>query len=208
MASIFVRAYPVTSELVLWVIGPLDETERHSLVEALHPFVGSRLHVYREACLSEFAPQGAGRYRMSLVTPWVLEKIAPHRQQHPVDDFATRLCQSIERRMQKFTALAVQHVADSGLEEIKRLLGFAARHIAQRLLPDALRIESCTINVSAFGIPSASTGRLVPHVVVDPGGFVTMNVGLQALPWLGLLSIAGGGESADKGFGGVSLSPY
>jgi hypothetical protein len=49
---------------------------------------------------------------------------------------------------------------------------------------------------------------LVPHVVVDPGGFVTMNVGLQALPWLGLLSIAGGGESADKGFGGVSLSPY
>lgn len=207
MANLFVRAYPDSGELALWVIGELSDTERASLVLDMHPWVGERQNDYRHASLSNFSPKIAGRYRMKLITPWVLEKIAPHRQPRTVDNFALRLRESLERRMQKFASLATRHAIGSGQEDIETLLGFTARYVAQHLLPGGLELEASSIEPSAFGIPSGSNGRLVPHVVANAGGTATLHISEQALPWMGLLVIAGGGESPDKGFGGIELSP-
>ncbi len=204
MATVFLRLDPLAGELVLWALGELNTAERDALAATMRPWVGEQACHYRVGQLGTLAPAVPGRYRLRLTTPWVLDKVSPRRVSPTIGDFAVRLRSSIEQRMHKFAALACQCPGVIGMpEEIGRLIGFTARYVAQNLLAHDLQVESSDLELQAFGIPSRSTGRVVPYCVVT--GDVIVQVGIQALPWLALLSIVGGGKAPDKGFGGIAL---
>ena len=141
---------------------------------------------------------------MTLVSDWILAK-GPGA---PVaEDFATRLRDSLEQRMRKFTSLALHHAVSDVPEYVARLIGFSARQVAQQVLRQDLQVEAAAIEIEdRKAVRSRSNSHSTDYRLAMAGGAVTLRVGEKALPWLGLLGIVGGGKSPDKGYGEVALN--
>jgi hypothetical protein len=65
---------------------------------------------------------------------------------------------------------------------------------------DGARVEAQPLDLKSMG--NASRFQALTW-----SGEAVLRVAEDVLPWLSLLAICGGGENADKGFGGVELIP-
>lgn len=143
---------------------------------------------------------GARRWRLRFVTPWLVEK-NPRGPLVPPDGaaVAVELRKAIGRRAHKLTALCL-----AGAVAL-RLGSHLVHHVAAALLPRALAVEEARVEAQVLGL--ASRGNAARFDALCWSGEVALRVAEDALPWLGLVATCGGGENADKGFGGVELTP-
>lgn len=166
--------------------------ERHGLNNPEHLPVNS---------FGDLEPRGANRWRLRIVTPWVVSKGTPSTAAPPEAAAVTReLWKSLVARAHKFTALCAR-------EPIwQRLGGHLVHHLADRLLPIELAVEQVGLEVITDATArSVSNGQ--GFTEVSWIGEVTLRAGPALWPWLGLLAVCGGGENADKGKGRVELWP-
>ena len=200
MPALYLRHDPVAGEWVLWLLGECNTAERNAVLEIMRAWVGQHSVNHRSGKLDSFAPGGAGCYQLSLSTPWVVQKSSASDQPSEAE-FAASLHVSLAQRMKTFAVLALHSLPEPPADEVSRLVGFAARYVAQGLTPAAFQLDACELAWEGFMAPSRSNGKLVPHVVAGVDSLITVQVAAQALPWLTLLAIAGGGKATGKGFG-------
>lgn len=140
------------------------------------------------------------RWRLTFVTPWLVRKNP--REIIMVPDAATvahELRKALRIRAHKLTALC-------GREDIWQRLGaHLVHHVADALLPRGLVVEQAAVEVTPLRM--VSRGNQAVFESVTWSGTATLRVNEDVLPWLSLIATCGGGENADKGFGGIELSP-
>jgi hypothetical protein len=201
MATLAVQWRPALGELRLIALG---ETacgaigwaarclrERHRLAEA-EPLPVSTL--------ADLEVRGSEHWRLTFVTPWLVRKNP--REAISAPDAATvahELRKAMRIRAHKLTALCAHE------EAWQRIGAHLAHHVADALLPKGLTVEQAV--VEATPLPLASRGNSASFESVTWSGYATLRVDEDVLPWLSLIATCGGGENADKGFGGIDLSP-
>lgn len=201
MATLFLRWLPARGELHLIALG-----------ETACALIGSAARVLREhhglsggetldvTCWADLELHGATRWQLSLVTPWIVSKEAHQPATRPDPAYITHeLRKSIRTRAHKFTALCAREPT------WQRLAGHLAHHVADALLPEAFTVEHASVEADTWVLGSRGNSAVFRALVWH--GEVTLMVNPSLLPWLSVLAVCGGGENADKGFGGVELQP-
>lgn len=152
------------------------------------------------ATLADLEPTGAGRWRLTFVTPWVVGKNLGGAAATPdATAVARELRKAIRTRAHKLTALCARD------QTWQRIGAHLAHHVAEALLPGGLAVDE--VRVEARPLDLASRGNAARFQALTWSGEVVLRVDEAVLPWLGLVAICGGGSNADKGFGGVELTP-
>ena len=137
-------------------------------------------------------------WQLDFVTPWLVAK--NRRERAPSrEDVAHELGKSMRSRGQKFTALCATETI------WQRLGGHLVHYIADALFPFALEVGQVQIEHKTLALASYGNGGRFR--ISTWNGRATLRAEKSVLPWLSLLSICGGGENADKGFGVVELRP-
>ncbi|MGB4334917.1 MAG: hypothetical protein WBJ41_08785 [Chromatiaceae bacterium] len=204
MATLFLQGWPTTRTLHLIALGETacEELEWAARWLRRWPALGTpeRLPV---VCFGDLELRAASRFRLRLVTPWVVGKGERGHDQGQAPDapaVARELMKSLRSRAHKFTALCAR---DSLWQ---RLGGHLVHHVADALLPVALVVEAVAIQpVISPPTRSRSNGRMFHELAWL--GEVRLSAAPALLPWLTLLALCGGGENADKGKGRVELLP-
>ncbi|HYN79089.1 MAG TPA: hypothetical protein VES73_15005 [Lamprocystis sp. (in: g-proteobacteria)] len=201
MATLAVQWRPALAQ---WRLVALGETACGMLgwaARCLHAHHGLAGAVpLRVATLADLELTGATRWRLTFVTPWLVGK---NRQGAIMDpDTATvahELRKAIRIRAHKLTALC------AGNETWQRLGAHLTHHVADALLPGGLAVEGA--RVEAQPLELKSMGNASRFQAITWSGEAVLRVDADVLPWVSLIAICGGGENADKGFGGVELVP-
>ena len=201
MATLAVQWRPALAQLRVIALG---ETARGMLgwaarcLHQYHGLVGAEpLGI---ATLGDLELTGATRWRLTFLTPWLVGKNP--REAVATPDAATvayELHKAIRIRAHKVTALC------AGDETWQRLGGHLAHHVAGLLLPGGLAVEG--VRVESQPLELKSQGNASRFQAITWSGEAVLRVDADVLPWLSLIAICGGGENADKGFGGVELVP-
>ncbi|MBF0160059.1 MAG: hypothetical protein HQL58_11115 [Magnetococcales bacterium] len=63
------------------------------------------------------------------------------------------------------------------------------------------------VDIEPLQLQLTSQGNVSDFTALTWNGYVSLRVNEALLPWLSLLALCGGGENADKGFGGIELIP-
>lgn len=201
MATLFVQWRPTSAQWHLIALGTAACEalgwaarclyERHGL-DGAEPLPVSTL--------ADLQLQSAHRWALTFVTPWLVEK-RPAESEAPPDaeTVAHELRKAMRLRAHKLTALCFQD------EQAQRLTGHLAHHVADTLLPTVLSVESVAVDMRPLAL--ASRGNRSQFTALTWTGQATLRVTAPALPWLSLIALCGGGENADKGFGGLELIP-
>lgn len=201
MATLAVQWRPALGELRLIALGEIAcgvlgwaarcLRDRHRLAEAEHLPVST---------LADLEIRGGERWRLTFVTPWLVSKNPREAMTAPDTAMvAHELHKAMRIRAHKLTALCVRE------ETWQRLGAHLAHHVADALLLRGLTVEHADVEV--LSLPMASRGNNARFELVTWNGHVTLRVDEDVLPWLSLIATCGGGENADKGFGGIELSP-
>lgn len=146
--------------------------------------------------------RGTTRWRMSLITPWLVSKNTPLPVQSEKPDAASvayELCNSMRMRAHKMTALCARDIV------WQRLGGHLVHHVADDLLPDGFSVEQ--IDIESQPLQLMSKGNQATFDALIWSGSITLLINEALLPWFSLLAACGGGKNADKGFGSVELIP-
>jgi len=138
-------------------------------------------------------------WQLAFVTPWLVGKNI-HASSPNTSAIARELGKSMRARAHKFTALCTQE------RTWQRLSGHLVHHVANALLSTGLTVEQANIEVMPLTLASHSNDSTFE--AISWNGEVVIQVEATLLPWLSLLTVCGGGENADKGFGGVELLPH
>ena len=210
MATLFLQGWPSTGALHLIALGATAVEEMDWAAGRLGqwPALGTpvRLPV---TCFGDLELRQASRYRLRLVTPWVVGKgerdlglgLGVDLGKAPDAAMVTReLTKSLRSRAHKFTALC------SGDHLWQRLGGHLVHHVADTLLPDALRVEEVHLQPATLA-PARSRSNANAFQELAWLGEMIISATPALLPWLTLLALCGGGENADKGKGRVELLP-
>jgi hypothetical protein len=201
MATLFVQWHPVLAQLRLIALGAAAcdalgwaarcLRERHRLDGAVPLAV---------ATLADLELTEARCWELTFVTPWLVGKGRPEACIPPASEtVAHELCKAMRTRAHKLTALCLRD------ERAQRLAAHLAHHVAEALLPDGLVVEH--MEVESVPLAMASRGNGSSFAALTWSGRVVLRVVPAVLPWLNLIAICGGGENADKGFGGINLTP-
>ncbi|WP_295447110.1 hypothetical protein [uncultured Thiodictyon sp.] len=201
MATLSVQWRPTLGELRLVALGA---TARRALgwaarcLRERHRLNGAR--PLAVATLADLELTGATRWHLAFVTPWLVRKNARSAILSPdAAAVAHELCKAMRTRAHKLTALCAQE----GVWQ--RLGGHLAHHVADALLPKGLRVEQ--VDIEATPLAMGSRGNACVFESLTWSGHAILSVDAAVLPWLSLLATCGGGENADKGFGGIELIP-
>lgn len=206
MATLFVQGWPSTKTLHLIALGATACGELGWAARRLSqwPELGTPVPL-PVRCFGDLELRQASRYRLRLVTPWVVGKgdrdLVMGLGKTPDTEMVTReLTKSLRSRAHKFTALC------SNDNLWQRLGGHLVHHVADALLPAALRVEEVHLQHATLApAHSRSNGHDYPELAWL--GEVRISVTEFLLPWLTLLAVCGGGENADKGRGRIELLP-
>lgn len=150
--------------------------------------------------LADLEIRGGERWRLTFVTPWLVSKNP--REIIATPDAATvahELRKAMRVRAHKLTTLCARE------ETWQRIGAHLAHHVADALLLRGLTVERA--DVAATPLPLASRGNHAHFESVTWNGRATLRADEDVLPWLSLIATCGGGENADKGFGGIELAP-
>ncbi|MCC6135179.1 MAG: hypothetical protein LM550_10790 [Candidatus Contendobacter sp.] len=201
MATLAVQWRPALAELRLIALGEIAGRSLGWAARCLREhFQMVDAEPLPVATLADLELQGSDRWRLTFVTPWLVSKNP--REGITAPDAATvahELRKAMRIRAHKLTALCAQE------ETWQRLGAHLAHHVADALLPRGLTVEQA--DVTATPLPMVSRGNRGVFESVTWNGHATLRVEEEILPWLSLIATCGGGENADKGFGGIELSP-
>ena len=200
MATLFVQWYPALGQLRLIALGTAAckslgwaarcLRERHGL-EGAEPLAVSTL--------ADLELSGARRWGLNFVTPWLVGKGRTEASVRPdADTVALELRKAMRMRAHKVSALCHDD------ERAQRLTGHLVHHVADALLTDGLTVEGA--GVEALPLTLTSRGNGSSFAALTWGGHAVLSVEPPVLPWLSLIALCGGGENADKGFGGIELT--
>lgn len=201
MATLFVQWYPTPAQLQLIALGtPACKSigwatrilsERHQLHGATPLAV---------ATLADVELVNATGWQLTFVTPWLVSKSLAQDAAPPTTiTIAHELRKAIRLRAHKITALCCDN------EQTQRLAVHLAHHVADALLLEGLCVEQAAVEPVPLMLGSRGNGA--SFTALTWSGTAVVRVKPEVLPWLSLLAICGGGENADKGFGGVELTP-
>lgn len=201
MATLAVQWQPTLDQLRLIALGNVAGESLGWAARCLrdrHRLEGpERLEV---STFADLEIAGAARWRLTFVTPWLVSKNARGALADPdAVTVAHELRKAMRIRAHKITALCAPEATG------QRLGAHLAHYVADTLLPAGLTVEHA--DVAATPLSLASRGNQGAFESVTWSGRVTLRVDETVLPWLSLIAICGGGENADKGFGGIELSP-
>lgn len=206
MATLFPQWRPRVGELRLVALGEVACDELRWASARLAAWSGLRRAGRAAAqCFADLELTGATRWRVEVVTPWVVDKARGARS--PVagkclsrDDVAHELRKSMAARAHKLTALCARDPL------LQRIGGHLARYASEPLLAREFGVVEA--EVEPLRLPGEHLGRRgKPYDVLAWTGAVVVEASDAALPWLTLLDLCGGGENADKGFGSVEIRP-
>ncbi len=147
--------------------------------------------------LGDLALPDARRWALHFVTPWVVSKGADAGVIPDTDRLAHELRKALRQRAYKLSALCLEDARS------QRLVGHLVHYVAHALLSKGLQVEQA--EVAVYPLELASRGSGTQFVAYTWTGHVQLTVDAAVLPWLSLLAVCGGGENADKGFGGIEL---
>lgn len=201
MATLFVRWRPTLEQLHLIALGtPACEAlgwsarclrERHRLDGAASLPVTT---------LGDLELVGATRWGLTFVTPWLVGKGHPETGAPPeAETVAHELRKAMRLRAHKLSALCLDDT------RAQRLAAHLAHHVAEALLPGGLSVERAEVEPVPLAL--ASRGNGASFAALTWSGRAILRVAPAVLPWLTLIALCGGGENADKGFGGIELTP-
>lgn len=205
MATVFLHWHAHAGILRLLLLGPVSAdqldwacatlSQRHGLAAPLRR---------RRVQLGELFLPVARRWRLAVVTPWVAAKVsasAPIADDGAPDAAALKreLITAMTSRAHKLTALSCRDMT------AQRLGGHLAHHVAEQLLPGAVHIQRA--DLQSCLLPAESAGNGHRFAMLAWVGQADLLVHSEALPWLSLLNLCGGGAQSDKGFGAVELIP-
>jgi hypothetical protein len=201
MATLAVQWRPAFAELRLVALGETACGMLGWAARCLHAHHGlAEAAPLRVATLADLELTGATRWRLTFVTPWLAAK--NHQEAIKDPDAVTvahELRKAIRIRAHKLTALC------AGDEAWQRIGAHLAHHVADALLPGGLAVEGARVEAQPLDLKSM--GNASRFQALTWSGEAVLRVAEDVLPWLSLLAICGGGENADKGFGGVELIP-
>jgi hypothetical protein len=201
MATLFVQSRPALEQLRLVALGAAACAslgwaarclrERHGLDGAMSLAV---------ATLADLELAGATRWELTFVTPWLVGKGRPSVEAPPdAETVAHELRKALRLRAHKLTALCF------GETLAQRLAAHLAHHVALALLPEGLVVEQADVEIVPLTLASRGNGE--SFAALTWSGRAILRADPAVLPWLSLIAVCGGGENADKGFGGVDLTP-
>ncbi len=204
MATMFLQWRPSVQELHLISVGETACEELDWAARCL------REHHELDAALStnvthygDLEFRGTKHWRLVFVTPWLVFKskrtITSLESKPDAIAIAHEIGKSLRERAKKFTALCSREAT------WQKLTCHLAHHVTNALLPTAFSIDQVRIEPQRLKLSSRGNGGMFNALVWN--GDVTLSVDETLLPWLSILSICGGGENADKGFGSVELIP-
>lgn len=224
MATLFVRWRPALEQLHLIALGAAASDslgwaarclrECHGLEGAVPLAVatladleltvpsssGSEADTIGTPGLAHPTNRGMTRWELTFVTPWLVGKGRPAAATTPdPETVAHELRKALRLRAHKLTALCCEEA------RAQRLAAHLAHHVAEGLLPDGLSVEEA--EVEAVPLALASRGNGASFEALTWSGRVILRASAAVLPWLTLIALCGGGENADKGFGGIELTP-
>lgn len=201
MATLSPVYWPSTQVLHVLAIGEIARPRLDWVELCLREQFGlngaTRVPVERLGCLEL---QGATRWLMRIVTPWVAGKsrmgaLLPPSQ----DDVHHQLVKSMRVRAHKISALCA---ADTAWQ---RLAGHLSHHVADAMLAQGLVVREARIGAEMQELTSKNNkGSWIVEVWL---GEAILDIHEELLPWLSLIAFFGGGENVDKGFGCVELVP-
>jgi hypothetical protein len=202
MAALFAQWWPSAGTLHLIALGEAACAEIGWAARCLRDSHG--LDAPAPLAVSRFGDlelRGAARWRLRLVTPWVVSKEASAKVCVPdAEAVARELGKSMKARAHKLTALCAREAL------WQRLGGHLVHHVAEALLPAALVVEEARIQTN-LAASEASVSNRNAYRELTWSGEATLRASEALLPWLSLLAVCGGGENADKGKGRVELLP-
>ncbi len=201
MARFLPRWMPQMAELQIVALGEPACNELGWAARTLSEQFGLRPIVPAELkCFSDIELRESGFWRMQLTTPWLLGKNqTPALPTPTADDVTGEIAKSLKVRAHKFTALCSADLIWQSLG------GHLVHHVADALLPGTLSVLSCTVRSLQRDSSSRSNGGKFVEIAWE--GAASIRADETVLPWLTVLALCGGGENADKGFGGVELTP-
>ena len=152
------------------------------------------------ASFADLEVRGASRWHLTFVTPWLVRKNPRAGIATPdADAVAHELRKAIRIRAHKLTALCAREAT------WQRMGAHLAHHVAEALLSGGFAVEEARVEAQPLHL--ASRGNAARFQALSWHGEALLRVDEEVLPWLSLLAVCGGGENADKGFGGVELDP-
>lgn len=202
MATLFLQWRPSLEQLRLLALGDVACDLLGWAARGLRDAFGlEQAEILPISSLADIELRRASRWRLSFVTPWLVHKQRWTASLASPDgsSVAFELAKAMRIRGHKLSALCATEPT------WQRLAGHLAHHVADALLPGALDVEQVAIEGAPMRLRSSGNGAEFDSL--SWSGFVTLRVEEAVLPWLTLLAVCGGGENADKGFGGVELMP-
>ncbi|MFB1490237.1 MULTISPECIES: hypothetical protein [unclassified Thiocapsa] len=201
MATLFVRWRPALEQLHLIALGAAACDSIGWAARCLRERQGldgaERLAV---ATLADLELTGATRWELTFVTPWLVGKGRPDVAIPPsAETVAHELRKALRLRAHKLTALCCEET------QAQRLAAHLAHHVAEALLPDGLSVADAEVETLPLALASRGNGG--SFAALTWNGRATVCAAPAVLPWLTLIALCGGGENADKGFGGIELTP-
>lgn len=143
---------------------------------------------------------GMTRWELTFVTPWLVGKGRAEASAPPDSErVAHELRKALRLRAHKLTALCFED------RRAQRLASHLVHHVADAALPSGLFVERAEIERVPMAL--ASRGNGASFTAITWSGRAIVRAAPVVLPWLSLIALCGGGENADKGFGGVELTP-
>lgn len=201
MATLFVHWLPTQSQLRLLALGEVGCRALGWAARCLQREQGlTNATPLAAATLADFALPVAERWQLTFVTPWLVSKGTAATNTPPdAAAIAYELNKALRLRAYKLTALCLM------AQPTQRLVAHLTHYVADALLPTGLGVEEA--DVVATPLALASQGNRARFVAMTWSGQVILQVSPMVLPWLNILALCGGGENADKGFGGIELTP-
>jgi hypothetical protein len=152
------------------------------------------------AVFADLELKGAASWNLSFVTPWLIGKGSRQVCVNPdAAGVAFELCKAMRSRARKLTALCVRD------ETCQRLGSHLTDHVARALLPSGIAVDEVRVEAEILSLGSRGNGSAFQALAWS--GEAILRVEADVLPWLSLVATCGGGENADKGFGGIELTP-
>jgi|GEM_PF-1779245 len=201
MATLLVQWRPSASELCVVALGETACQEIGWAARHLRRHYDLRGAAPSEArSFADLELAGAGPWRLSFVTPWIAAKANHGVRAVPSEEAVLHdLGKSMASRAQKFTALCTPDPV------WQRLGGHLARYAADAVLGESLKVDEVRIKTLSVPLQSGASGARFEALAWL--GDIALAATATAAPWLSLLNMCGGGENADKGFGGVEIVP-
>lgn len=213
LPTVHCRWLPRRNELVVWLFGSPALAAEPLVLRVIADWLGrsSPMPTRADGTLDSLLPVASGEYRIDLVTPWILSagKLANAASNDLGATFANSLRDGLIARARKLTNTCIAQLPDVGSAPlgIRMLLGFSAEYVVRDLCASDGGWRITDHGLSPCDWKRSSERQTQAFAEAGVQGWVHVKAGAAAAPLLALVAVFGAGDSADKGYGSIELTP-